>query len=137
MLGGGTFGIHDDDAWYCEPFKIDVYCPHAILPGYVSHSIRARSLMDQLEEAKLTWKGYFEDLPEPGSLAIFNPSGEHPDLRRPTQLYASKHNGFVSFERVRAGPNLARQIVPLSQLQADIGGGPLTELCPHRTQSVQ
>jgi hypothetical protein len=33
VLGGCTFGIHVDDAWYCEPFKIGVYCPHAFLPG--------------------------------------------------------------------------------------------------------
>ncbi len=125
MLGGDTFGIHDDDAWYCEPLKISRYCPHAMMPGYVSHSIPARSLADQLEEAKLTWKGYFEDLPAPGSLDIYFPSKEHPDANRPKDLYASKHNGFVNFDRVRADPKLAEKMVPLDQLRADLSANAL------------
>ena len=63
MLGGDTFGIHDDDPWSCEPFKISAACPYALFPNYPPHSVSARSLMDQLADAKLTWKGYFEDLP--------------------------------------------------------------------------
>jgi len=125
MLGGDTFGIHDDDAWYCVPFKIDPYCAYSVLPGYVSHSISARSLMDQLEEAKLSWKGYFEDLPAPGSLAIYDPSPSHPDPERPMLLYASKHNGFAAFERVRQDPKIAEKIVPLGQLRADLADGTL------------
>ncbi len=123
MLGGDTFGIHDDDAWYCVPFKIAPYCSYSVLPGYVSHSISARSLMDQLEEAKLSWKGYFEDLPAPGSLAIYDPSPSHPDPERPMFLYASKHNGFAAFERVRQDPKIAGKIVPLAQLRADLADG--------------
>ncbi|MGO9983787.1 MAG: alkaline phosphatase family protein [Rhodomicrobium sp.] len=123
MLAGDTFGIHDDDAWYCEPLKRDGHCLHSMLPGYVSHSISAPSLMDQLEGAKLTWKGYFEDLPEPGSLAIYDPAQEHPDPGRPSMLYASKHNGFVNFERVRQDPGLAQKIVPLGQLHKDLAAG--------------
>ena len=42
MLGGSTFGVHDDDAWYCTPLKIDRYCPHAMLPDYEAHSIQDR-----------------------------------------------------------------------------------------------
>jgi hypothetical protein len=125
MLGGDTFGVHDDDAWYCVPFKLATYCPHSIGAGYVPHSISARSLMDQLAEVNLTWKGYFEDLPAPGSTAIYNPSEEHPDPTRPTQLYAAKHNGFVSFESVRKDPKIAEKIVPLDQLHLDLAGGTL------------
>ncbi len=116
MLGGNTFGIHDDDAWFCERFTISTSCPHAVLPGYSSHSIAAPSLMDQLAAAKLTWKGYFEDLPAPGSLDVG--SAGTPDT--PAELYASKHNAFINFERVRKAPELARKIVPLSQLAADL-----------------
>jgi phospholipase C len=116
MLGGDTFGIHDDDAWFCEPFTISTSCPHAILPGYASHSIAAPGLMDQLAAAKLTWKGYFEDLPAPGSLDISSTGA--PGV--PVGLYAAKHNGFINFERVRKDPELARKIVPLSQLAQDL-----------------
>jgi hypothetical protein len=125
MLGGDTFGIHDDDAWYCVPFQVATYCPHSLAPGYAPHSISARSLMDQLAEVNLTWKGYFEDLPAPGSTVIYNPSEEHPDPSLPTQLYAAKHNGFVSFESVRKDPKIAEKIVPLDQLHSDLAGGTL------------
>ena len=27
MLGGDTFGIHDDDAYYCKPKSSDPFCP--------------------------------------------------------------------------------------------------------------
>ncbi len=120
MLGGDTFGIRDDDAWYCVPLKIDIHCHHAVLPGYVSHSIAAPSLMDQLAAAKLTWKGYFEDLPAPGSLDIYSSGGETSGTAAPPELYAAKHNGFINFERVRQDPELARKIVPLSQLASDL-----------------
>jgi phosphatidylinositol-3-phosphatase len=118
MLGGDTFGIHDDDAWFCEPHTISMSCPHAMLPGYASHSISAPSLMDQFAAAKLTWKGYFEDLPAPGSLDIYGSGSGTPGA--PAELYAAKHNGFVNFERVRKDPELARKIVPLGQLAADL-----------------
>ncbi len=121
MLGGDTFGIRDDDAWGCEPFTISTACPHALFPHYASHSLSARSLMDQLADAKLTWKGYFEDLPAPGSLAIYSPSGEN----RPGALYASKHNGFVNFERVRQDPQIADKFAPLEELRADLAAGAL------------
>jgi hypothetical protein len=125
MLGGDTFGIHDDDAWYCEPFKISAHCRYAMTSGYAPHSISARSLLDQLAEAKLTWKGYFEDLPAPGSLAIFEPSADNPDPNRPMHLYAAKHNGFVNFEHVRQDPAISAKIVPLAQLRADLFTGKL------------
>jgi hypothetical protein len=125
MLGGDTFGIHDDDAWYCEFGKIDSYCKYSMTPGYAKHSVSARSLMDQLGEAKLTWKGYFEDLPAPGSTAIYHPSKENPDPSRPNELYAAKHNGFVSFERVRNDPRIQEKIVPLEQLRTDLSSGAL------------
>jgi hypothetical protein len=123
MLGGSTFGIHDDDAWYCKQGSQDQYCRNAREDGYAPHSVSARSFMQQLEAASLTWKGYFEDLPEPGSLAIYNPSEEKPDPKRPDQLYAAKHNGFISFDHVRQDPQLHEKVVPLSQLDADLASG--------------
>jgi hypothetical protein len=81
--------------------------------------------MDQLADAKLTWKGYFEDLPTPGSLAIFNPSKENPDPDRANHLYAAKHNGFINFEHVRQDPHFAEKTVSLEQLRSDLGAGTL------------
>jgi phosphatidylinositol-3-phosphatase len=116
MLGGDTFGIHDDDAWYCTSFTLSLNCRNSFLPGYAPHSIRAPGLMDQLTAAKLTWKGYFEDLPSPGSLEILSAGG--PGI--PADLYAAKHNAFISFESVRSDPELARKIVPLDRFATDL-----------------
>lgn len=113
MLGGSTFGIHDDDAYYCKPGLQDRFCHHTTDRGYADHTITSKSLIDQLKEHHLTWKGYFEDLPAPGSKEVVAPSPEHP-------LYAVKHNGFLNFKTAQTDPQLAQKIVPLSQLQADL-----------------
>ncbi len=113
MLGGSTFGIHDDDAFYCQAGSSDRFCHGTKKPGYANHTIRDRSLMDQLSEKGLTWKGYFEDLPNPGSKAVV-----YPDVER--ALYAAKHNGFMNFKSVQDDPNLAQKIVPLTQLSIDL-----------------
>ncbi|HTL90192.1 MAG TPA: alkaline phosphatase family protein, partial [Leptolyngbya sp.] len=113
MLGGSTFGIHDDDAFYCQAGSSDRFCQSAKKPGYANHTLRDRSLMDQLNEKGLTWKGYFEDLPAADSKAIVAPS-----LNR--ALYAAKHNGFMNFKAVQDDPKRASQIVPLTQLAIDL-----------------
>ena len=68
MLGGDTFGIHDDDAFYCKPGPRSTFCQDSDKPNYVDHTIVARSLMDQLTEKGLTWRSYVEDIPSAGSL---------------------------------------------------------------------
>jgi len=116
MLGGNTFGIHDDDAFYCNAGKVDPFCHDAQTSGYANHTISQPSLMTQLEQRNLSWKGYFEDLPEPGSKAIVAPNG----IRA---LYAAKHNGFMSFKSVQDDPNRAQKIVGFSRLASDLKSG--------------
>jgi hypothetical protein len=126
MLGGDTFGIHDDDAFYCRPGLKDPFCEKSAAPHYVDHSIRAESLMDQLAARGLTWKGYFEDLPAAGSLVPRWPNATYPEARdKPEQLYAAKHNGFVSFARVHDAPYLwrTRHFADFRQLEADLASG--------------
>ena len=113
MLGGSTFGIHDDDAFYCQAGSSDRFCGGAKKSGYANHTIRDRSLMDQLSEKGLTWKGYFESLPNPGSKAVVSPTIDR-------ALYAAKHNGFMNFKTVQDDPNLSSKIVPLTQLAIDL-----------------
>ena len=125
MLGGDTFGIHDDDAFYCKPGMTDPWCSKSHESGYVDHTVRKRSLMDQLESHHLTWKGYMQSLPEPGSLAIRWPEQEQPVPGLPTQLYAAKHNGFVSFEQVQHDPERSSKIVGFDVLDRDIASGQL------------
>lgn len=113
MLGGSTFGIHDDDAYYCQSGSSDRFCGSARRSNYANHTLSARSLLNQLEEKGLTWKGYFEDIPAPGSKAVVSPDLAH-------ARYASKHNGFINFKGVQDDPNLPSKMVGLDQLASDL-----------------
>jgi hypothetical protein len=120
LLGGDTFGIHDDDAFFCAPGSTRAGCFGARLNGYVDHTVRAPHLGDQLAAKGLTWKGYYENLPAPGSLA-FIADGQSVDVvGRTTQLYASKHAGFVNFADVQAAPDRADRLVGFDQLDEDL-----------------
>ncbi len=124
MLGGDTFGIHDDDAFYCRAGSTDRYCEKAAkITPYVDHTVTARSLMDQLAEHHLTWKGYYESIPAPGSKAVYYPDDRKPVAGQPTQLYASKHNGFIQFRSVQDVPAIAHKIVGFGRLFRDLANG--------------
>jgi phosphatidylinositol-3-phosphatase len=121
MLGGDTFGIHDDDAFYCKPNTSDTYCPGSGRPGYVDHSVSQRSLVDQLEARGLTWKAYMESIPTAGSTVARWPKSDQPGV--PAELYAVKHNGFMSFSRVQNDPQRAQKIVGFDTLLNDLAAG--------------
>jgi len=125
MLGGSTFGIHDDDAYYCRPNLKDPWCSKAAHPGYADHTVTARSLVDQLDERGLTWKAYMESIPEPGSQVVRWPTAAHPVPGVPAELYAVKHNGFMNFKRVQSDPKRRDKIVGFEQLHRDLASGRL------------
>lgn len=120
IVGGDTFGIADDDAYYCKPRMSDWGCPKSDSAGYVDHTVTAPGLMDQLTARGLRWKGYFESIPTAGSLAYRWPSAKEPAPGKPDALYASKHNGFMNFRSVQQDPSRAEKIVPLDALDKDI-----------------
>ncbi|HLG87920.1 MAG TPA: alkaline phosphatase family protein [Alphaproteobacteria bacterium] len=122
MLAGSTFGIHDDDAWYCSPGKQDPYCYKSQRPDYVDHTIRSKSLVDQLDKADLTWKGYFESIPAAGSKAVFS-SASNPN--EPDRLYAAKHNAFLNFASVQDDSRLDMKLVGFDRLAKDLASGDL------------
>ena len=115
LVGGSTFGLHDDDAYYCVPDQTSPDCPGAKLPGYVPHTIDAKHLGDQLDAALLTWKAYYESIPTPGSLAVTgtNRPGTPP-------WYAAKHDGFINFRDVQIDQERAEHLVGLTQLTHDL-----------------
>lgn len=123
ILGGDTFGIKDDDAFWCKPGLKDPACSSANAPGYVNHTITTPSLAAQLEAHHLTWKGYFEDIPEPGSRAYRWPDAAHPVPGKPPGLYAVKHNGFMNFKDVQSDPALAQKIMGFDALARDLASG--------------
>ncbi|MBR8836636.1 MAG: phosphoesterase [Stigonema ocellatum SAG 48.90 = DSM 106950] len=116
MLGGSTFGIHDDDAFYCQPGSSEKFCSNSKLKDYANHTISSKSLLDQLEKKGLTWKGYFESIPTPGSKEVV-----YPNVVR--ALYAVKHNGFMNFKKVQDDPNISKKIVGFDQFTADLKSG--------------
>jgi hypothetical protein len=125
MLGGDTFGIHDDDAYYCKPKMQDEFCPKSKSADYVDHTVTAPSLVDQLESHGLTWKAYLESIPEPGSGAARWPTFGKPVEGIPAEVYAVKHNGFMTFKRVQDDPHRAAKIVGFDALEKDLASGEL------------
>jgi phospholipase C len=123
MLGGDTFGIHDDDAFYCKPKTHDTWCSKSSSSGYADHTITAPSLAEQLEAQKLTWKAYLESIPEPGSDAVRWPTQDQPVKGVPAEIYAVKHNGFMNFKRVQDDPHRAQKIVGFDALKRDLASG--------------
>jgi len=123
ILGGDTFGIHDDDAYYCTPHRQDTWCEKSNGPDYVDHTVRERGLADQLEAHGLTWKAYLESIPEPGSGAVRWPTAEHPVAGVAPEIYAVKHNGFMSFKQVQDDPRRAAKLVGFDVLDADLAAG--------------
>ncbi len=125
LLGGDTFGIHDDDGYYCTAGSDRPLCDHSKEAGYVDHTLRKPHLGDQLLGAGLTWKGYYESLPEPGSLVVTASDPAFDNGTRKTALYASKHSGFMNFASVQTDPARAQRIVGFDQLKRDLASGDL------------
>lgn len=123
LVGGYTYGIRDDNAYYCKPGDSPARCPGADRPGYVDHTIHAPSLATQLEDAHLTWKNYNESLPAAGSLAVVATDPKAAGVPRDLFVYASKHSGFINFASVQNDPQRARHIVGFDQLRSDLRSG--------------
>lgn len=119
LIGGDTFGIADDDAWYCTPGSTREYCTHSNAPGYVVHLVPGANLATQLAAKGLGWRAYLEDLPAPGSLAILSDE----TATKPRGLYAAKHTGFTNFESVHTAPGVTDELVGFDRLQSDLRAG--------------
>jgi phosphatidylinositol-3-phosphatase len=120
LLGGDTFGIHDDDAYYCRAGSTRPLCDGATAPGYADHTVTARHLGDQLSAAGLGWKGYYESIPEAGSEAVIASDPAFDNGSKKTALYASKHSGFMNFADVQSDGARAAHIVGFDQFKHDL-----------------
>ena len=119
LVGGDTFGIADDDAWYCVAGSTQQYCKGSDAPGFAKHLVDGPNLATQLEAKGLDWRAYLENLPAPGSLAIVSPETD----TEPAALYAAKHTGFTNYATVHAEPNLATKLVGFENLKEDLRTG--------------
>jgi acid phosphatase len=92
LLGGSTFDIRRD-CNLCD--------------------IAGRSLVAQLDAARISWKAYFEDLT----------SSARPGVR--TRLYDPHYNPFVYYESVRDSSFGRSRVVDFDELEADLRRGRL------------
>ena len=92
MISGDTQGITSD----CGDCNVD-----------------APNLVDELEQAGISWKAYMENLPAPCS-----------DAHR-IGAYAKKHDPFMYFASIRNDPARCAKVVPAGQLDADLRAGRL------------
>lgn len=123
IVGGDTFGIADDDAFYCKPGMKAFGCEKSSKPGYVDHTVDKPNLAQQLDAHGIGWKGYFEDIPDP--LAYRWPSPHQPIAGKPDSLYAAKHNGFITFKSVQDDPRRAEKLVGFDAFERDLQAGAL------------
>ncbi len=92
LIGGDTFGITEN----CEDCIIS-----------------ARTLVDEIEDAGLTWKTYQEDFPRPCFLGS-------------SHIYVQKHNPFIYFDSIRLDAERCNShIVNLNTLPDDLTSGNL------------
>ena len=92
LLAGDPLGIHND-------------CRACHRGG--------RTLVDQLQAARTSWKVYYQGLPAPCSQVAS------------AGAYSKKVNPFLHLDSVRASPVRCRRVVPLTQLGPDLRGGRL------------
>ena len=123
LIGGYTFGIRDDDAFYCTPRSTRPRCSHSGKAGYVNHTIEGPNLATQLQSAHLSWKNYNESLPAPGSMAVTAADPKALDVSRGVQIYAAKHSGFLNFASVQRDARRAEHVVGFDALHADLRTG--------------
>lgn len=78
-----------------------------------------RSLPTQLDSARLTWKGYMEDMGAP----CRHPALNAPDPTQQARVgdqYAARHNPFVYFAAITGSRECAQRVVDLGQLPKDL-----------------
>jgi hypothetical protein len=92
LTGGSTFGIRRD-------------CPDCLVEG--------ENIVDQLEEAGISWKAYMEDMPHPCFWPAYH------------GLYDKDHNPFMHYTDVATVWSRCGRVVPASQLVQDESSGGL------------
>jgi hypothetical protein len=136
LVAGDDMGIHDDcKAGADVKCKPDEFVPDAEekpMAGHMltdeqerrasdtPHLFGAKTLIDQLDEAKVSWRVYMQGLPAENKLAEYAPldaSG-----KAVAKLYAQKHDPFVYFSRLVGNPDRMARLLPDDGFGADLQG---------------
>jgi phospholipase C len=102
LLGGSTFGVSSDDAYYVN-------------------RVHQPSLISQLDHARLRWKAYLQAAPHPGYEGICYPANCNGEPDK-DPLYVSKHNAIPNYTTSLNARDWSRQ-VPIGQLGTDLRSG--------------
>lgn len=81
-------------------FGITTDCTNCFVPD--------QNIVDMLEKGGKTWKAYMESMPQPCYLGA------------DTSLYVRRHNPLLYYDNVRKDAARCKNIVPLTQLDADL-----------------
>jgi len=80
-----------------------------------------RNLVDQLEEAGVSWTAYMQGLPSVGYAGDFYPNNEE------RALYVIRHDPFMLYTDVASNPRRRAHIVPYSRFASDTRTGHLAK----------
>jgi phosphatidylinositol-3-phosphatase len=82
------------------------------------------NLVDQLVAHNISWKAYMESMPSAGFTGYWyldnEPPGTLPSTTPSNALYSLKHDPFLLFTDITSNPQLADNVVPLTQLTTDL-----------------
>ncbi len=104
MLGGDSFGIVDDNAYYL-------------------HILDKPNLLQQLDQAGVSWRGYLQSMPHRGYLGVCFP-GRCEGVPDVSALYGTKHNGIVYFRHNIATEAERDKMGPITDLGLDLARDP-------------
>jgi hypothetical protein len=86
---------------------------HGVSSDCTGCQVSARSIVDQLQAAGVSWRAYLEDAPTP----CFRGAG--------AGGYAKKHNPFVYYTDIAGSPSRCHRLVGFTQLASDLRTGQL------------
>jgi hypothetical protein len=136
LAAGDTMGIHDDckagaDV-KCKPEEFTPEAEEAPMAGRMltdeeekaaaetPHFFPGKSLIDQLDEAGVSWKVYMQGMPADRKLTEYWPLDE---AGKPiAKLYAQKHNPFVYFSGFVDSTERMARLLPNDGFAADLQG---------------
>jgi hypothetical protein len=141
LLAGDDMGIHDDckagAEVKCAPEEFVPDAEEAPMAGHMltdqqerraaetAHLFPGKTLVDQLDEAKVSWKiymqGYMQGLPADHKMTEYWPLDASGKVV--AKLYAQKHNPFAYFSRFVDDPARMARLLPDKGLAADLEGG--------------
>jgi hypothetical protein len=136
LISGDDMGLHDDCKagahMTCPPMEFVPEEKDGPMAGHMltdeqasraadtPHLFPGKTLIDQLDEAGVSWKVYMQGLPADNKLAEYAPLDASGNVV--AQLYAQKHNPFVYFSRFVGNPARMAKVLSDDGFAADLQG---------------